>query len=47
MEKTNNQNNLQNHPDFITPHVNSVYHVTYSITYLRPKRWDIAPEEIK
>ena len=47
IERSRNQYNLQNHPDFITPHVNSVYHETESITYLGPKIWNIFPKEIK
>ena len=45
MERTNNQYNLRNRPDFITPHVHSVFHGTESISYLGPKIWDIVPEE--
>ena len=47
MEMTNNQYNLQNCTDFTTPQVKGVYHGTESITCLRPKTWDIFPEEIK
>ena len=47
MERTNNQYNLRNRPDFIIPEVNSVFHGTGSISYLRPKIWDIVPEEFK
>ena len=47
MERTNNQYNLRNHPDFITPHVHNVFHETESISYLGPKIWDIVPEEVK
>ena len=46
MEGTSNYGNLQNHPHFITPHVNTVYHGIESITYLGPKIWDIVPKEI-
>ena len=37
MERTNSQYNLRNHPDFITPQVNSVFHGTESISYLERK----------
>ena len=47
MERTNSQYNLRNRPDFITPQVHSVFHRTESISYLRPKIWDIVPEEFK
>ena len=47
MERTKNQYNLRNHPDFITPQVNSVFQWTESISYLKPKLWDIGPEEFK
>ena len=47
VERTNNQYNLRNHPDFITPQVHSVFHGTESISYLGPKIWDIVPEEFK
>ena len=47
MERTKNQYNLRNHPDFITPQVNSVFHETESISYLGPKIWDIVPKEFK
>ena len=47
MERTNNQYNLRNRPDFITPQVHSVFHGTESISYLGPKIWDIALEEFK
>ena len=47
MERTNNQYNLRNRPDFITPQVHSVFHQTESISYLGPKIWDIVPEEFQ
>ena len=47
MERTNNQYILRNRPDFITPHVHSVFHGTESISYLGPKIWNITPEELK
>ena len=47
MERTNNQYNLRNHPDFITSQVYSVLHGTGSISYLGSKIWDIVPEEFK
>ena len=47
MERTNNQYNLCNHPDFRTPQVNSVFHGTKCITYLGAKMWDIVSEEFK
>ena len=45
MERTNNEYNLRNRPDFISPQVQSVFHGTESISYLGPKIWDIVPEE--
>ena len=45
MERTGNQYNLRNRPDFITPHVQSVFHGTESISYLGLKIWNIVPEE--
>ena len=47
MKRTNNQYNLRNRPDFITPQVHSIFHGTESISYLGPKIWDIVPEEFK
>ena len=47
MKRTNNQYSLRNRPDFITPHVHSVFHGAESISYLGPKTWDIVPEEFK
>ena len=47
MERANNQYNLCNGPDFITPQVTSVFHGTEIISYLGPKIWDIVPEEFK
>ena len=47
MERTNNQYNLCNHPDFIIRQVNSVFHGTESISYLRLNIWDIVPKEFK
>ena len=47
LERTNNQHNLRNLPDFITPQVHGVFHGTKSISYLGPKIWDIVPEEFK
>ena len=47
MERTNNQYNLHNRPDLITPQVQSVFLRTESISYLGPKTWDIVPEEFK
>ena len=47
MERSNNQYNLRNRPDFITPQVHSVFHGTESISYLGPRIWDIVPEEFK
>ena len=47
MGRTNNQYNLHDHPDFITPpHIQSVFHGTESIPYLGPKMWNIVPEEV-
>ena len=37
MERTNNQYNLRNCPDFITPQVHSFFHGTEIISYLGPK----------
>ena len=47
MEMKNNQYNLRNRPDFITPDVHSVFHGTESISYIGTKIWDIVPEEFK
>ena len=47
MEKTNNQDNLRNRPDFIIPQVHSFFHGAESISYFGPEIWDIAPEEFK
>ena len=47
MERTSYHYNLPNRSDFITPQVNSVYHGTECITYLRPKIWDMVPDSIK
>ena len=47
MEMTNNHHNLGNRPDFITPHVHSVFHGTESVSYLETKIWDIVPKEFK
>ena len=47
MERTNNQYNLRNRPDFITPQVHSFFHGTEIISYLGPKMWNIVPEEYK
>ena len=47
MKRTNTQYNLGNRPDFITPHVHSVFYGTESVSYLGPKIWDIVPEEFK
>ena len=47
MERTYNQYNLHNRPDFVTRHVHSVFHGTESISYLEPKISDIVPEEFK
>ena len=47
MQRTNNQYNLRNRPDFIVPQVHSVFHRTESISYLGPKIWNIVPEEFK
>ena len=47
MVKTNNQYNLHNRPDFITPQVHSIFHATESISYLGPKIWYIVPEEFR
>ena len=43
VERTNNQYNLHNRPDFITPQLSSVFHGTESISYLGAKIWDIVP----
>ena len=47
MERTNNQYNLRNHPDFKAPHANRVHHGAENITYHEPKIWDFFPGEIK
>ena len=44
MERTNNQYNLRNRANFITPQVHSVFHRTGRISYLGPKIRDIVPE---
>ena len=36
IERTNNEYNLRNHHDSITPQVHSVFHGTESISYLGP-----------
>ena len=41
-----NEYNLPNRPDFITPHVHSVFHGSESISYLGPKIWDIVPKDL-
>ena len=45
MERTNNQYNLRNSPYLTTTQVQSVFHVTESISYIGPKIWDIVREE--
>ena len=45
MERTNNQYNLRNRPDFLTPQVQSVFHGIETISYAGPKIRDIVPEE--
>ena len=47
MERTNNQYKMRNRPDFITPHVHSVFHGTESISYFALEIWDIIPKEFK
>ena len=47
MERTNNHYYLRNPSYFITPHVNSVYHGTESLSYLGSKIWEIVPEDLK
>ena len=47
MERTNNQYNLHNRSEFLTPHVHSIFHGPESILYLGPKIWDIVQEEFK
>ena len=37
MERTNNQYNLRNRPDFLIPQVKSVFHGIESISYAGPK----------
>ena len=43
IERTNDQCNLRYRPDFITPHVHSIFHRTESISYFGPMIWDIVP----
>ena len=45
--KTENPCNLRQISEFSRPMVKSVYHGTESISYLRPKTWDILPEKLK
>ena len=47
MERTNNQYNLCNRPNFITPQVESIFHETESISYLGPTIWNIGPEKFE
>ena len=47
MERTNNQYNLRNRSDFVTPQVHGVFYGTESISHFGPKRWYIVPEEFK
>ena len=44
MERTNNQYNLRNRANFITPQVHNVFHRTGRISYHGPKIRDIVPE---
>ena len=45
--KAENPYNLRHVSVFSRPMVKSVYHGTESISYLRPKIWDILPEKLK
>ena len=45
--KAENPYNLKQVSEFSWPMVKSVYHGTESISYLRPKIWNILPEKLK
>ena len=47
MQRIDNHYNLRNINHFGTPFVSTVYNGTASFSYLRPKIWDIDPEECK
>ena len=47
MERANNQRNLRNHDDFITPNVHTGFHGTKCFSYLEPKIRDIASDKFK
>ena len=40
-------NNLRRNNTFERPQVHSVYHCTYSLSFLSPKIWDLVPLELK
>ena len=40
-------NNLLRNNTFERPQVHSVYHCTYSLSFLSPKIWDLVPLELK
>ena len=42
-----NHRNLRNHDDIMVLFVKTVYRGTESISFLRPKIWDIVPTELK
>ena len=42
-----NHYNFRHRSDFIVSFARTVYHGTESISYLRPKIWDIVPSELK
>ena len=45
--RAENPNNLRHVSELSKPKVKHVYHGTESISYLRPKIWDILPEKLK
>ena len=45
--KAENSYNLRQVSEISRPMVKSVYHGNESISYLRPKIWDILPEKLK
>ena len=46
-EKRNNVYDLRNPSEFVRPRIRSVFNGEESISYLRPKIWDIIPPELK
>ena len=39
--------NLRSNSNFLVPNVKSVFHGSYSISYIGPKIWDVVPLELK